>query len=97
MTPENVKALLPVLTAFAEGKRIEVWSELDKKWEPLTDNPYFNLEAARYRIKPEPRRIFVNEYDPGQFGQVHETYDSARTACKTSLAGVRTVEFIEVV
>jgi len=95
MTPENVKALLPVLTAFAEGKRIEVWSELDKKWEPLTDNPYFNLEAARYRIKPEPRYIFINEYEPGHFGQVHSTSEEAKRAAGT--APVRTVVFVEVI
>jgi hypothetical protein len=41
MTPEHVKALLPVLQAFAEGKTIDV------------SDPHCAVEFYEYRIKPE--------------------------------------------
>ena len=52
MTREDVKAMLPVLQAFAEGKEIE--SRVKDKW-------YRVLEICNetnpqdYRIKPEPK------------------------------------------
>ena len=52
MERKNTKELLPVITAFAEGKEIQffhcgVWSDLL--------SPKFDKEAFLYRIKPEPK------------------------------------------
>lgn len=52
MERKNAKELLPIITAFAEGKEIQffhcgVWSDLL--------SPKFDKEAFLYRIKPEPK------------------------------------------
>lgn len=52
MERKNTKELLPVITAFAEGKEIQffhcgVWSDLL--------SPKFDKEPYLYRIKPEPK------------------------------------------
>lgn len=55
MTREEVKAMLPVLQAFAEGKTIE--SRCVKGDTSLwydDEDPTFN-EDYKYRIKPEPK------------------------------------------
>lgn len=53
MNREEVKALLPVIQAFAEGKTIEMYLECDNKWKTCF-NPAFNPEN-KYRIKPESK------------------------------------------
>lgn len=55
MTPQQAKALLPIITAFAEGKQIQLKYQ-DEKWHTLED-PEFNAEPWLYRIKPEPKRM----------------------------------------
>ena len=59
MTKEDVKELLPIMQAFAEGRVIEVYSI--HGWVK-TENPKFNLSPKSYRIKPEPEyRPFKNK------------------------------------
>lgn len=52
MNREQAKELLPIITAFAEGKSIEI---CDSKgvWEDIT-KPTFQNPPHDYRIKPEP-------------------------------------------
>lgn len=52
MTREEVKELLPIMQAFAEGKTIE-YSNQDKQWFK-TDYPIWT-NNCKYRIKPEPK------------------------------------------
>ena len=52
MERKNTKELLPIITAFAEGKEIQffhcgVWSDLL--------SPKFDKEAFLYRVKPDPK------------------------------------------
>lgn len=52
MERKNTKELLPVITAFAEGKQIQffhcgVWNDVP--------NPKFDEEHYLYRVKPEPK------------------------------------------
>ena len=52
MERKNTKELLPVITAFADGKEIQffhrgVWNDVP--------NPKFDEEAFLYRVKPEPK------------------------------------------
>ena len=53
MTREEAKELLPIIQAYAVGKKIEI---LDFKggWGEI-ENPGFQLDAKHYRIKPEPK------------------------------------------
>ena len=60
MTKEKAKHLAYVLTAYAEGKPIEVF--LGGKWEEIIpDKYYFDIEDECYRIKKTPNyRPFKN-------------------------------------
>lgn len=51
MTREEVKKLLPIIQAFAEGKEIEMF--FGNEWVKTT-NPGFTFSSENYRIKPEP-------------------------------------------
>lgn len=61
MTREETKQLLPIITAFSEGKTIQynaggVWEDINAK------DVRFNAFPSYYRIKPEPTyRPFANE------------------------------------
>mgnify|MGYP004634666777 CR=1 FL=1 len=58
MTREEVKALLPVLTSYAEGGIIQQTDGYD--WYDI-DDPDFLASAKSYRIKPNPKyRPFAN-------------------------------------
>ena len=58
MTREEAKQLLPIITAFAEGKKIQYnlntigWGDIGK--HDLLD---FSGSPKNYRIKPEPKYI----------------------------------------
>ena len=52
MERKNTKELLPVITAFTEGKQIQFFNGsawIDMKY------PSFNYKPSLYRIKPEPK------------------------------------------
>ena len=51
ITRQEVKELLPIMQAFAEGKVIETFDDV-MGWVE-TDNLKFNLSPKFYRIKPE--------------------------------------------
>ena len=53
MTREEAKKFLPIIQAFAEGKKIEMYYHSDKEWKDVF-NPLFNL-CCEYRVKPEPK------------------------------------------
>ena len=52
MKRKNVKELLPVINAFAEGKQIQFFG--GTIWED-TNTLSFDSDSSRYRIKPEPK------------------------------------------
>lgn len=59
MTREEIKTLLPVIMAYAEGKEIEL-SDTDGNWH-ATSNLSFCRPPKYYRIKPCPKyRPFEN-------------------------------------
>lgn len=53
MTLEEVKEMLPIIQAFAEGKTIEFFNH-EGKWQEVVDAE-FAYATSRYRIKPEPK------------------------------------------
>ena len=65
-TPERIKELLPVITAFAEGKQIQFRHKHQEGWE---DNKFGEglgfYDDYDYRIKPEKKviELWVNVYD----------------------------------
>lgn len=60
MTREEAKELLPVIQAFAEGKKIEYHDDNDDEWIE-TSTPVWQV-GVKYRIKPKPKyRPFKNQ------------------------------------
>lgn len=60
MNSTNAKDYLPLVQALAEGKVIQI-SSGEGHWADISD-PNFGSHASDYRIKPDPREIWVNEY-----------------------------------
>ena len=60
MTREQAKELLPVITAWADGKQIEWLNNETGKWMSfeLEHWPFFE-EPHKWRIEPEPRRWWI--------------------------------------
>ena len=58
MTREEAKKLLPIIKAYAEGKKIIVkdkrLSDKEYNWSEADDFS-FNIKQFDYRIKPEPK------------------------------------------
>lgn len=63
MTREHVKELLPILTAYAEGKTIQYRGGEDCAFETLTGDPKFTETPSDYRIKPEPQTVLMTIED----------------------------------
>lgn len=87
MTPEYTAKILPIITAYAEGKTIQKQRK-DGSWFDI-DNPVFSAITSRYRIKPEPKRYRVAEHRSnlgpvlsvtyeGMFKHVEESYSFVR-------------------
>ena len=57
MIPQQAKELLPIITAFAEGKQIQL-KTIYSTW--IDSNEFaFNADASSYRIKPEPQQVRI--------------------------------------
>jgi len=78
MTPERAKELLPIIQAYAEGKTIQYRANINVGWRdaggPRLDDDF------EYRIKPESKVIYVNEYANGIFD--HDSKEAAELAAE---------------
>lgn len=84
--------MIEVLQAAKAGKKIQC-KGIGTEWlnEP---NPDWNFSRWTYRIKPEPRVIYVNEY-PNSFGAIHHTEEAAKREASSNCT--KQVKFIEVI
>lgn len=85
MTRQEVKQLLPILVAFAEGKAIEcrtkpgtISTSIPNEWTEMKEIGFWN--GIEYRIKPDPKyRPFANAEECWQEMLKHQpfgyTYD----------------------
>lgn len=72
MNASNAKDYLPLVQALAEGKQIQL--NYNGDWKNISDMaPMF--PANFYRIKPEPREIWVNEWPEGK--RIFHSYGDA--------------------
>ena len=55
MTREEMKKMLPIIQAFAEGKTIQVRINNDSSWTDLLDDKLEISNLYEYRIKPGPK------------------------------------------
>ena len=61
MTRKEIKEMLPIMQAFADGKTIEIYG-WKNKWKEV-DEPSFDIDAKYYRIKPEPKYRPFKSYE----------------------------------
>ena len=60
MNKNNAKDYLPLVQALSEGKTIQYHNITFGKWEDFEGTDIsFSADASKYRIKPEPRVIWV--------------------------------------
>ncbi len=99
MTKDEAIEYLPLIAALAEGKTIQ-FKGSDFASDEWRDVLYMNTEvysARCFRIKPEPKVIWVNEYENG-YGTPHESLESATVNGGNPKAIVRSaVKYIEVI
>ena len=92
MTREEVKEMLPVLQAYAEGKTIESRCiKGDKSLWYDDEDPSFDNDFE-YRIKPEPKfRPFKNAEECWQEMQKHKPFGWVKSTLFKDLALVKRV------
>ena len=77
MNRKEVKELLPVLQAFAEGKTIQVKTKEGNNWDTLEDGDFEYLEIKKcdFRVKPEPKyRPFKDTQECWQEMRKHQPF-----------------------
>jgi hypothetical protein len=88
---------IEVMQAFEDGKQIQYNNKATggKRWcDGLS--PVWDWTASDYRIKPEPKVIYVNEYDKGQVDFYYKSKEQARMSSTTRCLRVG-VEYKEVI
>ena len=90
MTRDEVKELLPIIQAFAEGKKIQYRNHSDE-WIDIKENEElsFICHPSDYRIKPEPKyRPFKSQEECWNemlkhqpFGWVKDEYKYVHIVC----------------
>ena len=72
MTREEVKKMLPIMQAYAEGRTIQFFD--GGKWLDLCESDFYE-SPERYRIKPEPKyRAFKTNEECWQEMQKHQPF-----------------------
>ena len=72
MTREEVKELLPIIQAYADGKTIQLFDE--GKWKDVYETDFYG-HPDKYRIKPEPKyRPFKSQDDCWQEMLKHQPF-----------------------
>ena len=83
MTREEAKELLPIITAFAEGKTVQFMDNNIGKWIECNKPSFYG--DTKYRIKPESKyRPFKNNAECWEemqkhhpFGWIKDKYDKS--------------------
>lgn len=73
MTRDEAKKYLPLIQAFAEGKTIQLFRYVDGCWVDSV-NPFFDMRLS-WRIKPEPREVWVSRNVSGFAWSVADAMD----------------------
>ena len=98
MTRKEIKEILPILQAFAEGKVIECrtkpsnlkGSDTPNGWTEMKEFVFFN--NSEYRIKPESKyRPFINAEECWQEMQKHQPFGWVKLKCEDTAYGMLTL------
>jgi len=84
MNKDDAHLYLPLVKALAEGKTIQYnyGGECWKDYEELA----FGHNPCAYRIKPEPREVWVNCSLEGSLGTAYKSKEAASLAGPINLA-----------
>ena len=97
MTREEVKKLLPIIQAYAEGKAIQIKKEGD--WLEVGKNTevYFSESPSDYRIKPEPKyRPFRTQEECWQEMLKHHPFGWIRDNYSTTYKNITVVHDVKI-
>ena len=81
----NTKEKIAVMQAFVEGKEIQVSTRHSTEWKRLAWVPEWDWTGYNYRIKPEPKFVYINVYSHNGF-MLSSTFCTAERA-KEAAAG----------
>lgn len=97
MTRQEAKELLPIITAFAEGKEIQILTVDTGKhvWKDQGHALGFSCAPHLYRVKPEPNKIYIVKTSSG-FRSLFSHKEDAETYIKRSIEKVYLEEYIQV-
>lgn len=88
--------MIDVIQAHKDGKQIQFQAGGCLLWIDVQDNdPSWDFNSCNYRIKPEPRRFWLNVYPDTRIYKVHLSLQSA-TENKSKRIPVETIEVVEV-
>lgn len=94
MNKNTAKDCLPLVQALSEGKVIQYFPDESEGWVDCED-VNFMIDVTRFRIKPEPREIWVNRYPDGAESGAYPAKDCAVRGGGPSAIQVRYREVIE--
>lgn len=97
MNKYNVKDFLPLVQALAEGKEIQQVFEFcngEFRWSNVSKLDT-SLPADAYRVRPEPREIWLNRHIDGRNSDV--AYESKARAAVGLMDGWSPVLYREVI
>ena len=95
MNKEQTEEAIKVMQAYVDGKQIQWFDRHDESWADTTVHPQWNWDEKEYRVKPEPRKVYMVEvnYCPNEF---YEDYDMAlRTLRNEPMYNKRIATFVE--
>lgn len=96
MNASNAKDYLPLVQALAEGKVIQHSPTGASPWWDDAEDLDFTDSPSNYRIKPEPREVWINRFPNGHDGLTwYESEEAAHRAY--SCAGAVQVCYREVI
>lgn len=85
--------MIDVIQAHKDDKVIEAEHKNARHWEQCKE-PNWNFHAFNYRVKPEPRRFWINVYPNTNIYMVHPSSQAAAEGSK-GMQG-ETIEVVEV-
>lgn len=61
MNKDNARDYLPLVQALADGKPLQV--KTVNGWDDIQSGVSFCYAPEKYRIKPEPKEVWFNQYE----------------------------------
>ena len=93
---KSLDEMIAVMQAFKDGQKVRNCFRKEPEWRRCKD-PVWNWALYDYEVVPEPREIFVNEYEDGKYKDcLGGKFESRAKADKMALPErIRCVRFVE--